>query len=105
MADAEAVLDEAIARAADPAVRARAEVEREFVRLETETSRRHRGARRVADARCCRCSAADDDGGQGRAWSLRAQAAWDGGRVGGRRRRRGRGRRQRPPGRDERELY
>ena len=79
MAEAVDVLDEAIQRASDPRLRARAEVEREFVRLETETSsstnRAHRVARAALDA------LAGDDAGECRAWSLRAQAAWNAGQV------------------------
>ncbi len=79
MADAAAVLDEAIERAPSPDVRARAEVEREFVRLETATSAPTHRAERVA--RAALAALGDDRAGACRAWSLRAQAAWNAGRV------------------------
>ena len=51
MTEATRVLDEAIAAAPDPRLQARAQVEREFVRLETDPSAGTERSRRVADAR------------------------------------------------------
>jgi tetratricopeptide (TPR) repeat protein len=79
MSEAAAVLDEAIERAPEPRVRARAEVEREFVRLETDANAPTRRADRVA--RAALTALGDDDAGACRAGSLRAQAAWNAGRV------------------------
>jgi len=67
------VLDEAIARAPGPRLRARAEVEREFVRLQSgplAAPSDEVGARALATL-----------GDDVRAWSLRAQVAWIAGRV------------------------
>jgi class 3 adenylate cyclase/tetratricopeptide (TPR) repeat protein len=80
--EAARVLDEAIAAAPDPVLEARARVEREFIRLETETSMGTEDARRVADEVLPVLEHAGDDHGQCRVWSLRAQAAWLVGRVG-----------------------
>ena len=82
MADASRVLDEAIAHAAEPRQAARACVEREFVRLEAETSAGSAGAARVAGEALAVLEGAGDNRGQCRAWSLRAQVAWIAGRVG-----------------------
>jgi hypothetical protein len=81
MADATRVLDEAIASAPAPWLEARARVEREFVRLEIETSVGIEHARRVADEVLPVLEREGDDHGQCRALSLRAQAAWIAGRV------------------------
>jgi tetratricopeptide (TPR) repeat protein len=81
MTEATAVLDEAIARAPEPALGARARVEREFVRLETETSVGAEHARLVADEVLPVLEHAGDDYGQCRAWSLHAQASWIKGHV------------------------
>jgi class 3 adenylate cyclase/tetratricopeptide (TPR) repeat protein len=81
MTAATRVLDEAIEHANDPRLRARAEVERELVRLETETEIGTDHTRRVADAALPVLDRAADAVGQCRAWSLRAQAAWTAGRV------------------------
>lgn len=83
MADATRVLDEAIARAPEPRLRARAQVERELVRLETETSVGAEGSRRVADAALAVLDRAGDDYGRCRAWRLRGQVGWNAGRVAG----------------------
>jgi class 3 adenylate cyclase/tetratricopeptide (TPR) repeat protein len=81
MSEATAVLDEAIARAPEPWLGARARVEREFVRLEVETSIGTDPARRVADEVLPVLERADDVRGQCRAWCLRAQVAWIAGHV------------------------
>jgi class 3 adenylate cyclase/tetratricopeptide (TPR) repeat protein len=81
MSEATAVLDEAIARAPEPWLGARARVEREFVRLEVETSIGTDHARRVADEVLPVLERADDARGQCRAWCLRAQVAWIAGHV------------------------
>jgi class 3 adenylate cyclase/tetratricopeptide (TPR) repeat protein len=81
MSDAVRVLDEAIASAPEPRLEARARVEREFVRLETETSAGTGHARRVADEVLPVLERASDDRGQCRALSLGAQAAWITGRI------------------------
>jgi DNA-binding SARP family transcriptional activator/class 3 adenylate cyclase len=74
--DATQVLDEAIARAPEPRLRARAQVERELVRLESETSAGTEQAREVADTVLSLLDG--DDYGQCRFWLLRAQLAWIG---------------------------
>ena len=76
------ILDEAIARARDDPLRARAEVEREIVRLETQTSAGSDRAARVADGAMPVLEHAGDDFGQARVWGLRAQIAWAAGQVG-----------------------
>jgi class 3 adenylate cyclase len=81
MAQATRVLDEAIARATDPWRKARAQIEREFVRLEAETSVGTEHARRLADEILPVLEREGDDHGQCRVWSLRAQAAWIAGAV------------------------
>jgi tetratricopeptide (TPR) repeat protein len=80
IADASRVLDDAIARAPEPRLRSMARVEREFVRLETETGAGTEHARRVVDEAAP--ILAGDEHGQVRLLSLRAQVAWIGGRVG-----------------------
>ena len=82
MSEATAILDEAIARAPEPWLGARARIEREFVRLETETSVGTDHARRVADEVLPVLERAGDDHGRCRAWCLRAQVAWIAGHVG-----------------------
>lgn len=82
MTEASHVLDEAIARAPDDRLSARAQVEREFVRLEQETSAGIEHSRRVVEAVMEVLQRAGDDRGQGRAWSLRAYLAWTEGHVG-----------------------
>ena len=73
------VLDDAIAAAPDTRLQARARVEREFVRLETDTSPGIERSARVAEDALPML--ADDAQGQSRAWSLRAQVAWNAGRI------------------------
>ena len=82
LADATRVLDEAIASARRPRVRARAQVERELVRLETEASVATAQAGRVADAAWPVLESDGDAYGQCRVWLLRGQIAWYAGRVG-----------------------
>ncbi|MBA3262249.1 MAG: tetratricopeptide repeat protein, partial [Thermoleophilaceae bacterium] len=82
MTDATRVLDEAIASAPEPRLHARAQVERELVRLETETSGATDQARRVADAMGPVLERDGDVYGQCRVWLLRGQLAWNAGRVG-----------------------
>jgi len=79
MAEAIAVLDDAIARAPHPRLAARARIEREFVRLEVETSAGTEHAQRVVDE--VLPVLAGDAHGECRALSLRAQALWIAGRI------------------------
>jgi tetratricopeptide (TPR) repeat protein len=81
MADATRVLDEAIARAPEPRLKARAQVERELVRLETETGVGTEQARRVADAVMGVLEPEGDEYGQSRVWLLCGWLAWNTGRV------------------------
>ncbi|MDQ5834897.1 MAG: adenylate/guanylate cyclase domain-containing protein, partial [Actinomycetota bacterium] len=81
MEDATRVLDEAIARAPEQRLEARAQVERELVRLETEPSVGTEDARRVTDAVLPLLERENDDYGQCRVWLLRGQLAWNAGRV------------------------
>jgi tetratricopeptide (TPR) repeat protein len=81
MGEAIEVLDQAIARAPEQWLECRARIEREFVRLEAETSVGTERARRVADEVLPALERAGDDRGQCRAWSLRAEAAWLMGQV------------------------
>jgi tetratricopeptide (TPR) repeat protein len=82
LSDAAQILDEAIASSPEPRLRARAQVERELVRLEAETSVGTEQARRVADTALPILERESDDHGQCRAWLLRGQTAWNAGRVG-----------------------
>ena len=105
MADATRVLDEAIAGAPAPWLEARARVEREFVRLEIETSVGIEHAHRVVDEVLPVLEREGDDHGQCRAL-VAACAGELAGRVGRacrRRLERGRGLRRRAG--DERELF
>ncbi len=81
MADATRVLDEAIASAPAPWLEARARVEREFVRLEIETSVGIEHALQVVDEVLPVLEREGDEHGRCRALSLRAQAAWLAGSV------------------------
>ncbi len=81
MTEATRVLDEAIASAPGPRVEARARIEREFVRLETETSSGIERSRHLADTLLTVFEHDSDDLGQGRVWSLRAQVAWIAGQM------------------------
>ncbi len=82
LGDAERVLADVLARAADPAVRARAQVEREVVRLQTEAAADTQASLRLAAELLPVLERTGDHEGQGRAWHLRALAAWAGGRAG-----------------------
>lgn len=77
MSEATAVLDEAIATAPEPQLEARARVELEIVRLETESTHGFDRAAGVADEVMPVLERAGDDQGRSRAWSLRAQIAWN----------------------------
>jgi DNA-binding SARP family transcriptional activator len=81
MTDAARVLDDAIALAPGPRLQARAQVERELVRLETETGAGTDQERRVTDAVLPLLEREGDDYGQSRAWLLRGQVAWFSGRA------------------------
>jgi class 3 adenylate cyclase/tetratricopeptide (TPR) repeat protein len=81
MTEATRVLDEAIAHGGDARVRARAQVEREIVRLDAETTTKTVQSRVVADAVMPIFEQAGDHRGQCRAWRLRAEVAWIAGRV------------------------
>jgi tetratricopeptide (TPR) repeat protein len=81
MEDATRVLDEAVARAPEPRLEARAQVERELVRLETETSVATEQARRVTEAIMPVLEREGDEYGQSRIWLLRGQLAWNAGQV------------------------
>jgi DNA-binding SARP family transcriptional activator len=81
MSDAARVLDEAIDRAPEPRLRARAQVERELVRLETETSVGAEQARSVIDDVMPLLEREDDDHGLSRAWLLRGWLAYEIGQV------------------------
>ncbi|HET8757661.1 MAG TPA: BTAD domain-containing putative transcriptional regulator, partial [Solirubrobacteraceae bacterium] len=73
------VADEAIAGAPDARLRIRAQVERELIRLETETSAGYEPARRIAATG--RGALAGDDYGQCRLAFLDGHVAWDAGRA------------------------
>lgn len=79
--EARSVLDDAIAEAVLPAVRARARIEREFVRLEDETSAGVGAAISVVDEVLPLLEREGDLHGQCRAWSLRAIVYWTAGQV------------------------
>jgi tetratricopeptide (TPR) repeat protein len=76
MADAIRVLDEAAAHEADPRMSAWARIEREFVRLEAESSPGTERALGIADAALPILEREGDHYGECRAWSLRAHVAW-----------------------------
>ncbi len=76
LTEATSVLDEAIAQTGDSQVRARAQVERALVRLETETTLVGDESRRVVDDVLPVLVRDGDEAGQGRAWWLRGQVAW-----------------------------
>ena len=81
MTEATQVLDEAVAAVRDPGLQARARVEREFVRLETDTRAGTEQSERVADAVLPLLADEDDEEGQSRLWSLRAYIDWTTGRI------------------------
>ncbi|MDP1849189.1 MAG: protein kinase [Solirubrobacteraceae bacterium] len=79
--DAARVLDDAVHRAPDARIRARAQVERELVRLEAEAAAGPETSIAVADAVLPVLERGGDDEGQCRAWHLRATAAAIRGRI------------------------
>jgi class 3 adenylate cyclase/tetratricopeptide (TPR) repeat protein len=81
MSEATSVLDAAIERAPGPLLEARARIEREIVRLETDPSAGTEHARRVVDEALPVLKRQEDHTGQSRAWMLRAQADWCVGHV------------------------
>ena len=81
MSDAIRVLDDAVEQAPEPRLAARARIEREFVRLEAETTAGIDRARSVAEDALPLLEAEGDERGQCRAWSLHAHADWVAGRV------------------------
>jgi tetratricopeptide (TPR) repeat protein len=81
MTDAAQVLDEAIVQATEPRLEARARIEREFVRLGSETGVDTGQACTVAAAVCPVLERERDTQGQSRLWALRASVAWSRGHV------------------------
>ena len=81
IADAARVLDEAIARAPGPRLLARAQLERELVRFETEPSAGAEQARRVTDTVLPVLERERDEHGLSRVSLLRGQLDWNAGRV------------------------
>jgi class 3 adenylate cyclase/tetratricopeptide (TPR) repeat protein len=81
MDDAAAVLDSAIRTAADPVLLARARIERELVRLETEASAGTDTARQVAGEARAVLERVGDHRAVSRTWWLEAYIDWIGGRV------------------------
>ncbi len=81
MDDALRVLDEAIERAPDGRRRARAEIERELLRLEVEPSAGSEQGLAVVDAAQPVLEGAGDDQGVSRAGLLRGELAWRSGRA------------------------
>jgi len=79
MADATRLLDEAIAAAPEPRLLARAQIERELVRLETGIGRTETA--RVVDDALAVLVREGDDFGQCRAGLLRGQLAWTAGHA------------------------
>jgi len=80
LADADRVLTEAIERSYDELLKARARVEQQFVRLQTQTGAID-DVERVAEAALKVFEAHGDELGQSRAWCLKAFSAWIGGHV------------------------
>jgi tetratricopeptide (TPR) repeat protein len=79
-ADADRVLAEALERSTDELLEARARVEQQFVRLQTQTGAID-DVERVADAAVKVFQEHEDDSGQSRAWCLKATIAWIGGQA------------------------
>ena len=79
--DAARVLDEAIEQASEPHLLARAQIERELVRLETDLDAGTARADRVAEEVLPVLDREDDHHGASRAWFLRGEVAWIAGRV------------------------
>jgi tetratricopeptide (TPR) repeat protein len=77
MSDATRVLEEAIDRAPEPRLRARAQVERELVRLETETNVGTEQEQGVISAAVPVLEGEGDDYGMCRVWLLRGRLAWE----------------------------
>ena len=82
MTEATRVLDEAIEHVPDEPLDARARVEREYVRLETDASAGTERARRAAEDALAVFAQTGDGYGEYRAWSLLAQVAWTEGQAG-----------------------
>ena len=78
--EATRVADEAIAAAPDDRLRVRAQVERELIRLETETGAGFEPARRLAESGLAALTG--DEYGQCRLLYLHGRIAWDTGRAG-----------------------
>jgi DNA-binding SARP family transcriptional activator/class 3 adenylate cyclase len=81
LGDAARVLDEAIERASEPRLLARAQIERELVRLETDLDTGTARAYGVAEEVLPILEKEDDHHGASRAWFLRGEVAWIAGRV------------------------
>jgi DNA-binding SARP family transcriptional activator len=81
MNDAARVLEEAIERAPELRLRVRAQVERELLRLETETTVGTEQAQSVLDDVMPLLESEGDDYGRCRVWMLHAQLAWHAGHV------------------------
>jgi DNA-binding SARP family transcriptional activator/class 3 adenylate cyclase len=77
MSDATRVLEKAIARAPEPRLRARAQVERELVRLETEMNVGTEQEQGVISAAMPVLEGEGDDYGMCRVWFLRGRLAWE----------------------------
>jgi DNA-binding SARP family transcriptional activator len=80
-ADADRVLTEAVRHTRDPLLSARAEVEQQFVRLQSKGSLGTAEARRVTGPVLRVLEEHGDEHGQSRAWSLRATISWFAGRA------------------------
>ena len=80
LVDADRVLTEAIASSRDERDEARARVEQQFVRLQTEPGAVNE-AQRVAENALTVFGKCGDDSGQSRAWCLKALIAWIAGQV------------------------
>ncbi|HEX5618182.1 MAG TPA: BTAD domain-containing putative transcriptional regulator [Solirubrobacteraceae bacterium] len=78
--EATRVADEAIAVAPDDRLRVRAQVERELIRLDTETGAGFEPARRLGESGLG--ALADDEYGQCRLLYLRGRTAWEAGQAG-----------------------
>ncbi len=79
--EAARVLDDAIAGSAEPGIKARAQVERELVRLESDPNAGTEHARRVIEVVAPVLERTQDQYGQSRAWLLRGQLSWSAGRA------------------------
>ena len=81
LGDADRVLTEAIQSSTDELLQARARVEQQFVRLQTDTGAID-DVQRAADAGLKVFEKHEDDSGQSRAWCLQASIAWIIGQAG-----------------------